>query len=425
MNISNELKNVVRYVVEILHPMNQLQKDKLLEIIRKVTIEKVTDYQTEKIQRIMAIMIATKITDLVGETHKNEKKSKYKKFLIDKIPKIQTYEQPTPIEQPDAKTDLVQQPTPIEPKSPKYIDIKSVIGKYLLDKPPMDQKYNIFNIFQEKKIQEMVEHAIITTYISKGSPYNIIPSQIIKTYICLDSRNRRLDTTDWNKFSWYYFDSKLNSQGVVYSTVPLQNIIAMQLYQPVIPSPNESLATTTRISVLIEELKYFAFMATIERSYHWLCRFNPSTPTPTQHLELNIDDFNNGLFTFPHPIRTINEFTITLGDPINLFTFNIDRDNAIVSGYGATTTITTTNNHQLVNGNIVYINGFDTASSNYDNDLINTVNGLAITVTGLNTFTIPVNTSSGLVTWIPNQPITVFYGCRRLSLCLEFTLWMP
>lgn len=257
-------------------------------------------------------------------------------------------------------------------------------------------------------------------------PYNKIHSNIVKVYVCLDSRYRRSDVSD---FSWYYSNSRELQNGVVTSTIPAKNILAMKLYQPVIPldSINNLYTSMPKISVLVEELSSFSFIANRTRRYHWLCRVYPTEATTKpdttaagiNHYELDIFDFNKGLFRFPMPVNLYNSITLTFGDPTDKITFKNDRDTGRVTTYGASTIITMDSAHDLPVDCIVYITGFTTNTPSYDNNNINSVTGIRISAVAGNTFTIPVDTSSGAVSWIVNQPVSVFYGARRMVTGLE------
>lgn len=95
-------------------------------------------------------------------------------------------------------------------------------------------------------------------------------------------------------------------------------------------------------------------------------------------LKFSIYDQNGALYNFGPDVFSISSFTNA--NP---------------------TELTTTVNHNLINGDVVYISGFKNGSINFINNLINE-NGYSVTVTGLDTFTIPVDLSAELA----QQPIT-------------------
>jgi hypothetical protein len=252
----------------------------------------------------------------------------------------------------------------------------------------------------------------------------LLPSSMYKkAYISLDSKNRRLDIRDPSVFSWYYSVARIaGQQGTVSSTSPIKKIIAIKLYQPVIPATSNLDPISQRVSILINEFKNYAYINNGGFPYHWMFRWsytNNTSGLAPRHVDLNLDEFGDGIYKFPKPLNLYDSITLTFGNPNEQMIFNRDRDEGIVSSYGATTTITMNNQHNLNTGDLVYIKGFTTNTQSYNNLNINTVYGLIVNVIGLSTFTVPVDTSSVDVSWIANQPIECFYAPFRLLMPME------
>ena len=254
----------------------------------------------------------------------------------------------------------------------------------------------------------------------------LLPSSMYKkAYITLDSKNRRLDIDDPSVFSWYYSVARIaGQQGTVTSTAPIKKIISIKLYQPVIPATSQLDTIGQRVSILINEFKNYAYINNGGFSYHWMFRWSYTKNTSgivPRHVDLNLDEFNDGIYKFPKPLNLYDSITLTFGNPNQQMVFKSDRGKGIVSSYGSTTTITMSNPHNLITGDLVYITGFTTNTSSYNNLYINTVYGLIVNVVGLNSFTVPVDTSSVDVSWITNQPIECFYAPFRLLMPMEIT----
>lgn len=245
-----------------------------------------------------------------------------------------------------------------------------------------------------------------------------------KSYVVLDSRYKRKDIGEsGDKFSWYYVLNKQVLNETFTTSVPIENVVSIKLLQPIIPISSLLTTDSQRVSILIEELRTSAFIASNSRRYHFLCRYTNSLSgfSPARHIDLQTEGFNDGEYHFDSPVNLYNSITLSFGNPDTLLTFNPDTQSGTVTTYGATTEITTPSDHNLQTGDIVYVSGFDTGTPSYDNDNVNTEFGHTITVTAATTFTIPVDTSSGSVSWTPSQPVSLYYPAFSLIIPMEIT----
>ena len=257
-------------------------------------------------------------------------------------------------------------------------------------------------------------------YVSELWPSGSITSvRQKKAYICLDSFNRRLDTNDLSVYSWYYSEYRTTVQGFITSTMPLVNIKSIKLYQPSVPAFSQ-LNSMNRVSIYFREFGVYAYQPSNGAPYHYLLRYSPSLAS-NRYVDLNLEEANGGIFTFYKPITKLDTLSVSFGNPSDIILFNNDRDDGRVTGYGLVTTFTMTKAHNLQTDDIIYISGFTTGTPGY-NAGINTQLGMSITRTGNNTFTIPINTSSGAVAWIANQPVQCFYAPFRVIIPMEITL---
>ena len=369
------MQNVVDKVLSIVPSLNVKQKHVLIYILRNIDINLFDD---DRKRKLLAIRIADKLLDYTTELAKPQQTKQTKQ---------QQQQQQQESEGRSQSQQSGQQSSRSEQQS-------KLMAKLIAE----------------------TEHVVEQNYIDKP-----IFDKLRRAYLYLDSRNRILTTENWSKFSWYYTIDRTINQGVITNVLGFSNIIAMKLLQPILPKASNLITTNQRISILIEEFAYYAH----NRKYHWLCRytdeyklhdgFDPNPPL--RKINVNVSD---GIFKFPEPVNFNGTLTLTFGNPTDLVVFNRDRDVGTVSAYGATTTITVVNPHNLLDGDLVKISGFTTGTLSYDNNSINTLDGLYVTVTSGNTFTIPVDTSSGAVSWILNQPVNVFYDVFRVTAGLEF-----
>ena len=107
---------------------------------------------------------------------------------------------------------------------------------------------------------------------------------------------------------------------------------------------------------------------------------------------------NSDAYTMARTDENFKQFS-SLGIKIynktgQLHTFGNDILNVLSFSNASPTTITTSINHNLVNGMRVYFRQFVNGTTLSVNNLINSQAGHVVTVTGLNTFTIPVDLTS-------------------------------
>ena len=239
-----------------------------------------------------------------------------------------------------------------------------------------------------------------------------------KAYLCLDSFNRRVNNDNQSTiYSWYYTEYRSTTPGFVTTTAPLSNITSIRLYQPSLPAWPQ-LNATGRVSIYFREFGIYAYLSSNSQPYHYLLRYTPSAIS-NRFVDLNLEEFNNGIFIFHKPITKLDTLSISFGNPNETIIFNNDRDTGTVTAYGATTTFTMSQPHNLVTGDVVYISGFATLTPGYDAGINNTL-GYQITYINTTSFRIAVNTSSGSI-WIPNARVTCFYAPFRVILPLEIT----
>ena len=244
-----------------------------------------------------------------------------------------------------------------------------------------------------------------------------------KAYICLDSFNRRTDTDNQSKvYSWYYTEQRTTTPGFVTSTAPIANITSIRLYQPSLPAWSQ-LNSTGRVSIYFREFGVYAYISANSQPYHYLLRYSSSIVS-SRFIDLNLEEFNNGVFIFQKPITKLDTLSVSFGNPNATILFNNDRGTGVVSAYGATTTFTMVNTHNLVTNDVVYISGFKTNTVGYDAGINNSL-GYQVTVVNTYSFRIAVNTSSGSVAWIANAPVSCFYAPFRVIMPLEITYTGP
>jgi len=261
-------------------------------------------------------------------------------------------------------------------------------------------------------------------------------SQYKKNHILLDSRYRiflEQSVENISKFQWNYIQkSQITINGSVNVIGNVRDIIGLRIYPfriPYAPSADNKYA---KISVFIEELSAQSFIAHENRKFHFMM----NATIDSDFITLDADVYN-GFFWFEKPITSLSTLTVSFGNPLELITFNNDRDWVTIDYFIASPSsqITTEKNHNLQNGDRVYFTGFDvlplnpilinqTVINENIKHSINSVNGHLITKINSTTFSIPFD-SSQIQSPIVNQRFRCFYGSKRLFVPIELIYINP
>lgn len=260
----------------------------------------------------------------------------------------------------------------------------------------------------------------------------------IRNYIILDSRYRLITNTNTSpitQFQWSYVDNANITNTSVNSIGTIKNIVSMRLYQPRVPFVQTGTynmnSETRRVSILINEFLAQSFIGPNDSRFHFILQpiimnisADPLFPYYPNMIELKVEEFNDGKFSFRKPITTFDTLSVTFLDPVNVITFKHDRD-TITFTYGNPTTITTSVPH-LFNNSLLntygVISNFTTNSPVTDKVIIDAINnplGLTLTVTGGSTFTFPINTTT--ITPTVGLVSNIYFLERRVVLPLEIT----
>jgi hypothetical protein len=262
-------------------------------------------------------------------------------------------------------------------------------------------------------------------------------SMLRKNYIFLDSRYRILNTSPSDgitRFSWAYtLGSQQAEQGTVNLIGNVRDIIGFRVYPCRIPYVASADNSYARISMLIHDFDSQAFIAHENRKFHFMFK----STIDSDFIELDTDKQNDGYFWFEKPVTAATNLSISFGSPLEPITFDNDRD--IVSsvdhfGIAPMTQITTTEVHNLNNGDRVYFNRFNigainpllkdqTDINNAIKEKMNNSDGFLITIIDPNNFSISYNTS--LIQNPLTDPFDVYYGSKRLFIPIEITYINP
>lgn len=244
----------------------------------------------------------------------------------------------------------------------------------------------------------------------------IIPaSRLRSTYLFLDSMDRNL-STDPSVFKWTVLNSANTSQGTVNTlSDKIHNITVMQFSSFFIPYTPSADNVYRQLSLLIEEFESMSVILRNNRRYHMLFNSeiisNRIRQTPQQEDEAR--------FRFSTPVNFLDTITIKFFSPYTPVTFLKDRYNDVVITFlnPNESLLTFSEDHKVVDGELVHITEFSTLTPSADYVQINEVNkeeGQIVTYLSNTTLTINVDLSA--ITADPNNFAKVFIASRRISI---------
>jgi hypothetical protein len=243
-----------------------------------------------------------------------------------------------------------------------------------------DSKVDVISLFGKTSIEDIQK---------------TIDSNFSKTYsyIMLDTRYRILDDDGTTRFRWNFVNNETIAQGSVNAIGNIQNITALRVSPIRIPYSSIADNNYDRVTLFIEEFSAQSFIGQENTRFHFIFNANVND----RWIDLDPFNFNDGYFRFRSPITRLETLTIRFNAPLENIIFDRDRLNGIITTYGVKTEFTTSSNHNLETGDLIYISGFTTSRPASDTSIIsniNKTNGHTITSTALNKFMIDVNSTS-------------------------------
>ena len=242
-------------------------------------------------------------------------------------------------------------------------------------------------------------------------------------YVMLDTRHRRTDTDGTSKQSWNFLsNSAVNSMGSVNSLGNVKNIVSISIPKIRIPYKDVvDLNGYERVSLLIEEFSGQAHIGQENRKFHFM--FEASVDgNSIDLLPLKYGENESGTFEFVKPITQIDTITITWGNPLEDIIFDKDRNIFSVS-YTNPASFTSTEEHKLLTGDLIYIKDFTSNDTVVDENIINNVNrvnGHNIVYVDDFTFEIDDLDLTTVTAPIIGQTFEIFFGSNRIFIPMLF-----
>ncbi len=246
--------------------------------------------------------------------------------------------------------------------------------------------------------------------------------------LMLDTRNRIRSDADQNarnNIRWDFYEGVNVRQGTVSGIGFIKDIVSVECGTIYLPNIEDNAFTEFRqISMFIHEFSAQAGIINDKVRFHFLFNAeNIATDTGTERLKL-IPAFEGAAETkFARPITGLSSLTVSFGSPAERITFGHDHDPAPTSVSTANPAVFTTSfNHGLSNGDLVYLEGFTTGDVNADSALITLANqekGHIIQNKTANTFEIAALDSSGATGTV--TVTRIIFGSQRFFIPLKLT----
>lgn len=222
-------------------------------------------------------------------------------------------------------------------------------------------------------------------------------SSINNAFLLLDTRYRELGNDGTEYFTWGHINSLVRAQGTINSIGNIRDIISVTVFNYRMPAVSSAITPYGRISISIDELIPQSYIAHEKKRFHFICRIDHQVGN---WLEICADDVSNGIYKFNKSITHLDSITIRFGSPLEPIIFDKDRLPGMIT-YANPTVINFSEDHNLTNGDIVYLDNFTTINPQYDSVIINEINsttGNVATVLSPTSIHISVDTSNIITT---------------------------
>ena len=258
---------------------------------------------------------------------------------------------------------------------------------------------------------EQIEFTKILNYQSLWRDSNIL----------IDSRYQNIANSDRSRIVFTIVNNtkvKTPGSGVITSISNMRDIVEIEIYPFSIPYMSAADNYYQKITLSILELSAISIDAYEDSQFHFIFQGK---------INGNLIDLTpiNKTFRFFKPITRINEFSLRFGSPLSPIEFDKDRLYTQSINYTSNPGIITFSEaHNLVTGDLVYIENFDTLTPAQDLNIIEEINNTQGHIcTRINNTSISINvdlTQIDLASQIPGLSVLVYFGSKRILLPLKF-----
>jgi hypothetical protein len=240
-----------------------------------------------------------------------------------------------------------------------------------------------------------------------------IPRQKTQTlYLLLDSKYRNL-STDNSTFKWTVLHSANTAQGTVNTIIDqIHNIINVQFDRFSVPYVASADNVYKKTTMLIEEFSSMSVLTNSGRRYHMI--FDSDIQGNRINLTPLIND--EGRFRFHTPINILDTITLKFQSPFSPIEFLHDRFNVRITSLNSThSTLTFTVQHNVSDGELVHLEGYNTLAPAIDFAQISTINDeQGHIVTFINNYELRIGVGLETIIDDPTNLTICFIASRRL-----------
>ena len=277
--------------------------------------------------------------------------------------------------------------------------------------------------------QPDAEGILVDKFLGKSNRYDLLtllnPNALLSyNYIYLDTRQRNLSASAGiNTFVWNEDNTANTGQGNFTYLGVVRDIVQIRVMPFRIPYPSDGSADNgfRQINLSFEEFRNQAYIGRNNRRFHIIF----DVTIDGTYIELDPYEVNNGDFNFDKPITTLNQLTVSFGNPINIINFDVDRLFCAFT-YGAVTTVSFTEDHNLVTGDTVSFTDFNTADPSTDAPVIAEMNStLGHIITKLNDLEFEIAVDTSTITPIPDLNIVCIFDSKTFQIPIQLTFIRP
>ena len=281
----------------------------------------------------------------------------------------------------------------------------------IIQQTPQIMTQNLSNLPNLSTKQEQIEFTKIINYQSLWRDSNIL----------VDSRYQNIANKDRSRMIFTIVSNTKNKtpgSGAITSISNMRDIVEMEIFPFSIPYIAAADNYYQKITLSILELSAVSIDAYEDSQFHFMFQ---------SKINGNLIDLIpiNKVFRFFKPITRINEFTLRFGSPLNPIVFDQDRLYTSSINYASNPGIITFGeSHNLVTGDLIYIQNFTTLTPAIDLNIIEEINNAQGHIcTRINNTSISINvdfTQIALASQVPGLSILVYFGSKRIFVPFKF-----
>lgn len=237
-------------------------------------------------------------------------------------------------------------------------------------------------------------------------------------YLLLDSKYRNL-STDKSIFKWSVSNTNNATQGSVNTLVDnMSNIVMVQFDKFNIPYTKSAENIYKKVSLFIREFSSMSVLMNPDKRYHMLFE----SKIINDQIELSPINSDESKFRFHSPINILDSLTLSFKSPFEDINFKKDRYFVTLESIDEKTTyIHFTEEHEIVDGELIYIKYWKTNDPSKDKNVIDVINrDEGHTVTNIDNITLSINIDTTTTDINLNELCECFVASRRLIIPLRF-----